>query len=226
MTKWIRAHWARLVAGLALATVAAVTGVISYRHIYALSIVLYQPPIVARLMPFGVDGLIVVGSVVLLQASPDHPYLGWLGVAPGVAVSVFANVESGIAHGWLAAAWAGVPAGSFAVATFLLERWLKSQVGQGGTGGTDGPQNSAELPRVSASAGQCPHGVARTPEEAVTLTFLHGRDCLGETPSQRHLSATWSISRPRIAELVGSLNGSGPAEMNGDSGRDSDSPIP
>ena len=36
--------------------------------------------------------------------------LGWLGIGPGVAISVFANVESGIRYGWLAALWVGVPA--------------------------------------------------------------------------------------------------------------------
>jgi hypothetical protein len=126
--KWLRAHWSRLTAGLALAVVAGVTGRISYTHIYELTLALGQPEMVARLYPFGVDGLIVVGSVVLLQATPDHPCLGWLGVAPGIAASVFANVESGLGHGWLAAAWAGVPAAFFAAATFMLERWLKSQV--------------------------------------------------------------------------------------------------
>jgi len=30
MTDWMRAHWSRLAAGLALATVAAVTGRVSY----------------------------------------------------------------------------------------------------------------------------------------------------------------------------------------------------
>jgi len=125
---WLRAQWSRLVAGLALAVVAGVTGRISYTHIYELTLHLGQPEMVARLYPFGVDGLIVVGSVVLLQATPDYPYLGWLGVAPGIAASVFANVESGLGHGPLAAGWAGVPAAFFALATFMLERWLKSQV--------------------------------------------------------------------------------------------------
>jgi hypothetical protein len=50
--------------------VATVSGVISYTHVYDLTVSLHQPVMVARLMPFGVDGLIVVGSVVLLKATP------------------------------------------------------------------------------------------------------------------------------------------------------------
>jgi hypothetical protein len=213
---FLRAQWSRLTAGIALACVAAGTGVISYRHIYELTIALGQPPLVARLQPVGIDGLIVVGSVVLLQATPNHPYLGWFGVVPGVLASVFANVESGLGHGWLGAIWAGVPAGGFALATFLLERWLKDQVGRVVTGGTGPVGNGEESTPNPASANQCPHGVARTVEEAVTLAFLHKRDCLEEKPSIRQLSATWNISRPRTSQLVGALNGSMPADMNGD----------
>lgn len=126
MTNWIMAWWSRLTAGLALMVVASVTGVISYTHVYDLTVSLHQPAMVARLMPFGVDGLIVVGSVVLLQAASGQTWLGWLGIVPGVAASLFANVESGLRWGPLAAGWAGVPAASFALATFLLERWLKA----------------------------------------------------------------------------------------------------
>jgi hypothetical protein len=190
---WIRRHWPRLVAGLAQVAVAAVTGVISYSHIYRLTLVLHQPVLVARLMPFGVDGLIVVGSVVLLQATRDHPRLGWLGVGPGMAISLFANVESGLPFGWLAAAWAGVPALAFSLATFMLERWLKGQSGP-----------------PAATPGQCPHLVASTAAEAVVQAYLHERDCLDGQPSQRQLAAGFGISRPKVAELVSPLNGHAP----------------
>ena len=73
-----------------------------------------------------------VGVGVVL-ASDDQPYLGWLGVVPGVGASLFANVESGITYGWLAAVWAGVPAAAFALAMFMLERWLTTQTAAGGT---------------------------------------------------------------------------------------------
>ena len=124
---WLRRYLPRIVSGLALAAVAAVTGRISYIHIYDLTLSLHQPEIVARLMPFGVDGLIVVGSVVLLQPPPGQRWLGWVCVGPGAAISLFANVESGIAFGWLAAGWAGIPAVAFTLSTFTLERWLMAQ---------------------------------------------------------------------------------------------------
>jgi hypothetical protein len=114
----------RIVSGLSLATVAVVTGRISYTHICELTLALHQPVMVARLMPFGVDGLIVIGSVILLDSAPVDWWLGWCGVGPGAAVSLFANVMSGVRFGWLAAVWAGVPAAAFTLSTFMFERWL------------------------------------------------------------------------------------------------------
>lgn len=120
----------RVVSGLAITAVAVAAGWISFGHIYELSLRLHQGTVAARLMPVGIDGLILVGSMVLLQAEPGERWLGWLGIGPGVAISLFANVESGIRYGWLAAVWAGVPAVSFALASFILERWIKQQAGK------------------------------------------------------------------------------------------------
>jgi hypothetical protein len=219
---WLREWWSRLIAGLAFAVVAAVTGYISYTHIEALTLALHQPPMVARLMPLGVDGLIVVGSVALLQASDDHPHLGWLCVAPGAAASLFANIESGLRYGPLSAGWAGLASAGFFVATFTLERWLQAQAGRSGQSGNDGNANTE--PNDEPAAPECPHGIAQSVDEAVVNAFLHTRDCLWEMPSQRALAAAFGLSRPKVAELVGALapeppvsspepspNGSGPA---------------
>jgi hypothetical protein len=290
--EWLRAWGPALTAGLALATVAGVTGRISYLHIKALTIALHQAPQVAQIMPFGVDGLIVVGSVVLLQPPKDQPWLGWIGIGPGVAASVFANWESGLSSGVKSAVWAAVPAAFFALATFMFERWLKAQfshLGQAaeddsdadpadfdmqvgvstalyrlyGVGGVllyvgitwsieqrfeahkrkkawwdevsetrvkwyasraeaalaefaaireEHPKYNKALNFDSSGMGrmfgapatpdQCPHEVATNIEEAVRLAFLHGRDCLDEAPSQRHLATAFGVNRLRVAELV------------------------
>jgi hypothetical protein len=168
MTNSMRAWGSRLTAGLALGVVASVTGVISYTHVYDLTVSLHQSMMVARLMPFGVDGLIVVGSVVLLQSAPGQAWLGWLGIVPGVAASLFANVKSGLRWGPLTAGWAGVPAASFALATFLLERWLKAQAGHGGQGGTEllraaeGMNRAARAPWSRSPAASPPGAMLRT----------------------------------------------------------------
>lgn len=211
---WLRAYGPRVLGGIALAAVAVVAGRISYMHIEAFTLAEHQPRTVAMLAPFAVDGLIIVGSVVLLQAIPGQEWLGWLGVGPGVAASVFANVESGIHYGLLSAIWAGVPAAFFALACFIFERWLSSQVGrprQGGGRGGNRTEPDSDSEPGSATSGQCPHGVAGTVADAVVNAFLHGRDCTGEALSQRQLATSFGQSRDKVAALVGSLNGSGPS---------------
>jgi Protein of unknown function (DUF2637) len=215
---WLRARWSRLVAGLAFAVVAGVTGVVSYTHIEELTLALHQHLMVARLMPLGIDGLIVVGSVALLQAGDDQPRLGWLCVAPGAVASLFANVESGIRYGWLAAAWAGMASAGFFLATFTLERWLKSQAGRGGQDDTAGQSNT--IPNADdtedAGADPCAHKAPRTVEEAVIMSFLHAQECDGQPLSQRQLSAAFGVSRARVAELVAPYLPQAPAAaMNG-----------
>ena len=69
----------------------------------------------------------MAGSVILLAGSA----LGWLGVVLGVTGTLYANVMSGLPRGPLAATVAAWPAIAFTVASFMLERWLKSQVGNG-----------------------------------------------------------------------------------------------
>ena len=118
-----------IAAGLPVAVVAVVAGVVSYSHIVALSLRAGQSVTDAHLSPIPVDGLIVGGSVILAFGS----WLGWLAVVPGVGATLFANVESGLPHGPLGATVSAWPAIAFSIASFVLERWLKSQVGGDGT---------------------------------------------------------------------------------------------
>jgi hypothetical protein len=126
-----------MLAALPVALVALVAGTVSYSHIVSLGLRTGQSPADAHLLPLAVDGLIVSGSVILLAGS----WLGWLAVVPGVAATLFANLESGLPHGQLAATVATWPAIAFTVSAAVLERWL---AGQGGTesGSRDMTHNS------------------------------------------------------------------------------------
>ena len=59
----------RMTTALAVATVAAVAAVISYRHAYELVSAHGESGLTARLLPFTVDGLILAASMLILDAS-------------------------------------------------------------------------------------------------------------------------------------------------------------
>ncbi len=142
-----------VVVGAALAAVAAVTGFISYTHICALTLDLHQSWKTAHLMPVSVDGQIIIGGAVLASFDDRRRWWGLLGVVPGLAESLFANFESGIAHGRLDAAWAMVAAQSFAVSSFLFERWLKGRISAGGQAAEAGEVTTEGALRLLLSSG-------------------------------------------------------------------------
>ena len=147
-----------IAAALPVAAVAVIAGVVSYSHIEALGLATGQSITDARLLPLAVDGLIVAGSVILLAGS----WLGWIGVAIGVAGTLYANVMSGLPRGPLAATVAAWPALAFTVASFMLECWLKSQVtAPGAVPAVPGELNghahaAAELFAAELEAGRVP----------------------------------------------------------------------
>jgi Protein of unknown function (DUF2637) len=64
---------------IAVATVAAVAAVISYRHAYELVSTHGESGLTDRLLPFTVDGLILSASMLILDASRHKPapYHSW-----------------------------------------------------------------------------------------------------------------------------------------------------
>ncbi len=158
-----------LVAAVPVAVVAIIAGIVSYGHIETLALSVHQPIGDARLLPFAVDFLIVAGSVIVLAGY----WLGWLGVVVGVAGTLFANVESGLPYGRLAATVAAWPAIAFTVASFMLERWLKRQSGV----------PSEVTPDVT---GEVTHEIR---PDVTTEVFLD------VTPEATDVSATWDAFR-------------------------------
>ena len=211
-----RRNWWRLV----FASVGAVAAVVSYGHIVTLFLQWGQTTTDAHLMPIAIDGLIIIGAG---AAKSGQTLLGWSAIGPGLAASLYANVMNGLPHGRGAAMGSGWATVALFLATNVMERWKPAQVSRGDQGGTrsekkvaDRPQFPPEPEPVLAALDQpvpevatCGHEVAGTPEQRVVQDYLHGRDCLGDVPSQRHLSATHGIHRTKVAALVGSLNGNG-----------------
>ena len=117
----------RLTTSVAVATVAAVAAVISYRHAYELVSTHGETGVTARLVPFTVDGLILAASMLILDANRRHqpvpPLARWC-LGAGILATIGANLAHGLGHGPIGAlvsAWPALAlAGSFELLMTLI----------------------------------------------------------------------------------------------------------
>lgn len=172
--RWNRAV---LVAALPVVLVALIAGKVSYSHITALGMRTHQGYADSHLLFLPIDGLIVAGTVLLLYGS----LLGWLGVALGVAATLFANLQFGLPHGALSAVVSTWPAIAFSVACFMLERWLRSR-------------------RRGQPAGTVPSPVAGDAETAA-LASLRVTLAAGNPWSQNQLQERFRLTRAQAADV-------------------------
>jgi Protein of unknown function (DUF2637) len=117
----------RITTALAVATVAAVAAVISYRHAYELVSTHGETGVTARLLPFTVDGLILAASMLILDANrrgrTAPPLARWC-LGAGIVATIGANLAHGLGHGPIGAlvsAWPALAlAGSFELLMTLI----------------------------------------------------------------------------------------------------------
>lgn len=126
----------RITTALAVATVATVAAVISYRHAYELVSTHGEAGRTARLVPFTVDGLILAASMLILDASrrgQPVPLLARWCLGAGIVATIGANLAHGLGHGPIGAlvsAWPALAlAGSFELLMTLIraERYQTTQ---------------------------------------------------------------------------------------------------
>jgi hypothetical protein len=106
----------RRVAIAVVSVIAAVAAYVSFRHQHGLAMTAGEPTTTAWTLPVLIDGVIIMGSLVMLDASrrgDKAPWLARLALIAGAVATLAANV----AHGW-----SGGPASSLisAVAPIVL----------------------------------------------------------------------------------------------------------
>jgi len=120
----------RITTAFAVAGVAAVAAVISYRHAYELVSSHGETGVTARLVPFTVDGLILAASMLILDANrrnrPVPPLAHWC-LGAGIVATIGANLAHGLSHGPIGAvvsAWPALAlAGSFEMPMALIRTY-------------------------------------------------------------------------------------------------------
>lgn len=116
----------RLLAGIFLAALSAITGVISYNHGLDVVRLAGNTGLVAYLVPLVPDLMIVTSSLTLIEASAikaPRPLMAMAALVAGIGWTVAMNVAAGAAHGTAGALIAaGVPLAF--VLTFESLLWL------------------------------------------------------------------------------------------------------
>lgn len=179
----------RITTALAVATVAAVAAVISYRHAYELVSTHGETGMTARLVPFTVDGLIVAASMLILDANRRGrpvPALAHWCLAAGIVATTCANLAHGLGHGPIGAlvsAWPALAlAGSFELLMLLIRPERR--------GDAEHQPGSPELNLLPDMAPGAP-----TLEQTVRAWHTAGH-------SQRAIARELSIGRRKVKQII------------------------
>lgn len=146
-------------ARLAAAVVAAVAGIISYGHIRAVALSVGESDLAAALLPIGVDGLIVVATLAMLEDSRAgrHPRASArIALGFGVAATIAGNIGSAEPT-WTARMVAAVPAISFLIAVEVLAR-------------TGKPRDTAKITNLNEPGNGSDHGRTQEKHSPVRAT--------------------------------------------------------
>lgn len=186
----------RLTTALAVATVAAVAAVISYRHAYELVRSHGESGPTARLVPFTVDGLIWAASMLILDANrrnrPVPPLARWC-LGAGIIATIGANLAHGLGHGPIGAMVSAWPAlalvGAFELLATLIRAEHRASVERS-------PDYTAHQPAPAAEQDAPPAATdALSLEQTVRAWHRAGR-------SQRSIAQELKIDRRKVKRIV------------------------
>jgi len=122
-----RARWSdRLItalAAVAVIAIAVVAAIVSYRHALTVARDHGETGATAYMTPITIDGLVVVASMVMLDAARRRqhpPLLAWCALALGIGATLAVNILYGVQHGPVGAVIAAWPAIALTIAVELL----------------------------------------------------------------------------------------------------------
>jgi hypothetical protein len=189
----------RITTALAVATVAAVAAVISYRHAYELVSTHGETGATARLVPFTVDGIILAASMLILDANrrnrPVPPLARWC-LGAGILATIGANLAHGLSHGPIGALVSAWPALALAGSFELLMTLIRTEPRARATPAS-WTQMSRPLPAEDHNA---PSTLTEAPTVEQTVLARHQ---VGH--SQRAIARELNIDRRKVKRIVESV---------------------
>ena len=186
----------RITTAIAVATVATVAAVISYRHAYELVSTHGETGVTARLVPFTVDGLILAASMLILDANrrsrPVPPLARWC-LGAGITATIGANLAHGLDHGPIGALVSAWPALALAGSFELLMTLIRTEHDTGRPPASDAAKSHA----APVAEHDAPSVLVRAPTVEQTVRAWHdaGR-------SQRAIARELNIDRRKVRHII------------------------
>jgi hypothetical protein len=186
----------RITTALAVATVATVAAVISYRHAYELVSTHGETGVTARLVPFTIDGLILAASMLILDANRRNrpvPLLARWCLGAGIMATIGANLAHGLGHGPIGALVSAWPALALGGSFELLMTLIRTEHDPGKQQASD-PAKSHAAPVAEHDA---PPLLVQAPtvEQAVRAWHHAGR-------SQRAIARELNLDRRKVKQII------------------------
>ena len=228
-----RARWSdRLItalAAVAVIAIAVVAAIVSYRHALTVARDHGETGATAYMTPITIDGLVVVASMVMLDAARRRqhpPGLAWCALAMGIGATLGINVLYGVQHGLIGAVIAAWPAVALTIAVELLMGMIRRRavpapapvpvpvpVAEGGTAPAAAPATAEEQPKeeaatAPATAPAAPAAAATSPATAPAAGGETGPEEVAatgeetETGAVRPLPELIAAARERYAPLL------------------------
>jgi hypothetical protein len=186
----------RITTALAVATVAAVAAVISYRHAYELVSTHGETGITARLLPFTVDGLILAASMLILDANrrnhPVPPLARWC-LGAGIVATIGANLAHGLGHGPIGALVSAWPALALAGSFELLMTLIRTESRASAEPAPSVPVNHS----VPIEDDDAPLALTEAPGVEQTVRAWHNAG-----HSQRAIARELNLDRRKVKRII------------------------
>jgi Protein of unknown function (DUF2637) len=186
----------RITTALAVATVATVAAIISYRHAYELVSTHGETSMTARLVPFTVDGLILAASMLILDANRRNqpvPPLARSCLAAGILATIGANLAHGLGHGPIGALVSAWPALALAGSFELLMTLIRPEPRASAT-----PASCAQMSHLlPAPDHDAPPALPRAPSLEQTVRAWHDAG-----HSQRAIARELGIDRRKVKRAI------------------------
>ncbi|WP_219509298.1 DUF2637 domain-containing protein [Nonomuraea ceibae] len=199
----------RRVAIAVVSVIAAVAAYVSFRHQHGLAVTAGEPTATAWTLPVLIDGVIIMGSLVMLDASrrgDKAPWLARLALIAGAVATLAANV----AHGWSGGLASSLISAVAPIVLVVAYELLMGMLRRIPRPATVPPVETWPEPvedhthREAAEPVEPTPVVAGTVEEAARLAY--GASVLAREPlSERKLSDRFKLTRTAARTIIGDL---------------------